>query len=102
MNSASVFFFCPPVFRKIGHNVVHYVSIVTFAMTSYSRQKNYRNFSFRLHLDLDEKFHDYVERSGRNRNALINEMVEQFLEEQPNKEPSEIYTTSEGFGFCKA
>lgn len=56
-------------------------------MKLYSRQKN---FSVQLKPNLDEEFRNYIELSGWNRNALINEAVKLLLEKQPNKEPSEV------------
>ena len=55
-------------------------------MTSYQFKTN---FGIRVKQNIAEKLHSFVELRGGNRNALVNEAIAEFLENQVNKEVSE-------------
>lgn len=48
------------------------------------------NFGIRLKPSVAEKLHSFIEFRGRNRNALLNEAIDQYLESQTNKESPEV------------
>ena len=47
------------------------------------------NFGIRVKQNIAEKLHNFIELRGGNRNALVNEAIAEFLENQVNKEVSE-------------
>ena len=48
------------------------------------------NFGIRLKPNVAEKLHSFIDQKGGNRNALFNKVIDQYIESQSNKEPSEV------------
>ena len=48
------------------------------------------SFGIRLKPNVAEKLHSFIDQKGGNRNALFNKVIDQYIESQSNKEPSEV------------